>query len=50
MSEDGVLKYEILRVSGGDTAADVQLQVTQTAQSYTVSTDNMGGIVITMSY
>lgn len=48
--EDGVLKYEILRVSGGDTAADVQLQVTQTAQSYTVSTDNMGGIVITMSY
>ena len=48
--EDGVLKYEIQRVPGGDTASDVAVQVTQNCSSYVVSSDNMGGIIIAMIY
>ncbi len=48
--EDGVLKYEIVRTSGGDTTADVNVSVTSNCVSYTASTDNMGGIIVAMEY
>ena len=48
--EDGVLKYEITRMAGGTTAADVQVNVTLSAAEYTVSTDNVGGVVVCMTY
>ena len=48
--EDGVLKYEINRMAGGTTAADVQVNVTLSAAEYTVSTDNVGGVVVCMTY
>lgn len=48
--EDGELKYEITRTAGGTTAADVQAQISMAATDYTVSTDNVGGVVVCMSY
>ena len=48
--EDGVLKYEILRVEGGNTAEDVTVQISNTALNAIISTDNMGGIIIGMIY
>ncbi len=48
--EDGTLRYEILRVSGGDTASDVTVQAASKASQVSASTDNMGGIIIVMSY
>ena len=48
--EDGVLKYEIQRISGGDTASDVSVQVTQDCGTWVVSSDNMGGIIVAMVY
>ena len=48
--EDGVLKYEITRMAGGTTAADVQVNVTLSAAEYTGSTDNVGGVVVCMTY
>ena len=48
--EDGVKRYEILRVEGGASGEDVTVQVSTTAQSYSVSYDNMNGLVIAMTY
>ena len=48
--ENGVLKYEILRVEGGNTAEDVTVQISNTALNAIISTDNMGGIIIGMIY
>lgn len=48
--ENGVLRYEITRVPGGDTPADVTTQITRSAKDYTLSTDNMGGVIVCMSY
>ena len=48
--EDGVKRYEILRVEGGASGDDVTVQVSTTAQSYSVSYDNMNGLVIAMTY
>ena len=48
--EDGVKRYEILRVEGGAAAEDAVVQVSSTAQSYSVSYDNMNGLIITMTY
>ena len=43
-------RYEILRVEGGAAAEDAVVQVSSTAQSYSVSYDNMNGLIITMTY
>ena len=48
--ENGVKKYEITRVSGGVTAADVQVEISSQAKNYVVSTDNMGGIITCMEF
>ncbi len=46
--EDGELKYEIYRVSGG--YADTTVQIPKGADSYSVSSDNIGGLVISIAY
>ena len=48
--ENGVLRYEITRTAGGDTAADVSVSVSRAAKDYTLSTDNMGGVITSMTY
>ncbi len=48
--EDGALRYEIIRVSGGDTPSDVTVEVAAGCQDVSASTDNMGGIIVVMSY
>ena len=48
--QDGVLKYEIIRVPGGDTAADVTVSTSASAKETVASTDNMGGVIVTMTY
>lgn len=47
--EDGQLRYEITRVSdpGG---TSVSVQYTSAAASHSVSTDNMGGVIVAMTY
>jgi hypothetical protein len=37
-------------VEGGASGEDVTVQVSTTAQSYSVSYDNMNGLVIAMTY
>lgn len=46
--EDGVLKYEIYRVSGG--ATDTTVQLPANARDYIASADNMGGLVVAAIY
>lgn len=46
--EDGQLRYEIYRVRGGD--VDTTVAVPANAGSFTASTDNMGGVVVTAIY
>ncbi len=48
--QDGALKYEIVRQEGGTTAEDVTVNVPQNAASVSVSSDNVGGIIIAVSY
>lgn len=48
--ENGELRYEITRIPGGNTYADVVVEITRSAKNYTVSTDNMGGVIVCMSY
>ncbi len=48
--ENGQLRYEITRVAGGNTASDVTVEISRSARDYTVSTDNMGGVIVSMSY
>ena len=48
--EDGSLRYEIMRVPGGDTANDITVQAAANSVSVSASTDNMGGVIIVMSY
>ncbi len=48
--EDGVKRYEILRVEGGTTGDDVTVQANGTAKSVSVSYDNMGGLIVAMTY
>ncbi len=47
--EDGVLKYEIFRVEHPGTA-DAQLRIPAGATTYSVSTDNMGGLICAITY
>jgi len=46
--KDGELLYEIYRMEGG--YGDTTVNVPYDAQSYSVSTDNMGGLVVTLKY
>ncbi len=48
--EDGVKRYEIMYVPGGADGEDVSVQVSGQAESYSVSYDNMGALIVTMSY
>ena len=48
--EDGNLRYEIIRVSGGDTSTDATVYVSSACKEVSSSTDNMGGIIVVMSY
>ena len=43
--EDGMLKYEITRTFVGDDANSFTIQVPQRASGYSMSLDNMGGVV-----
>lgn len=45
---DGTLKYEIYRMEGG--YADTTVNIPSGAASYSVSTDNMGGLVVAIKY
>ncbi|MBE5783965.1 MAG: D-alanyl-D-alanine carboxypeptidase family protein [Clostridiales bacterium] len=47
--ENGVLKYEVVRVEYNG-SGDVQVEITRSAKDYTVSMDNMGGVIVCMSY
>ena len=47
---DGELKYEITRVPGGDTAADVTVATSAAAKETVASTDNCGGVIVAMTY
>lgn len=46
--QDGVLKYEIVRVD--DTGSSVDADVVARAKNVTASIDNMGGVIISMEY
>lgn len=46
--EEGVLKYEIYRMEGGN--SDTTVNIPKGAASYSVSTDNMNGVVVSISY
>ena len=49
--ENGKLRFEITRLPSGDTVnADATVQVTRSAKDYSVSIDNMGGVIVAMSY
>lgn len=48
--EDGELKYEIVRTEDPYNNATVSVSVSRSASDYTVSTDNMGGVVTAMYY
>ena len=48
--ENGKLRYEITRTPGGDTYADVTVSISRAARDYSLSTDNMGGIIAVMVY
>ena len=39
-----------LRTPGGDTYADVTVSISRAARDYSLSTDNMGGIIAVMVY
>ena len=47
--ENGVLKYEIVRQQVGD-AESFSVQVTNKTRNYTMSLDNMGGVVTAFEY
>lgn len=47
--ENGALKYEVVRVDYNGTG-DAQLEITRSAKDYTISMDNMGGVIVCMSY
>lgn len=46
--QDGTLKYEIYRMEGG--YADTTVNIPKGAASYSVSSDNMNGLVVAISY
>ncbi len=46
--QDGVMKYEIYRVPGGN--EDTNVSLTAGAKEYLASTDNMNGLVVAISY
>lgn len=48
--ENGQLRYEITRIPGGNTAADVTVEISRSADDYSISYDNMGGLIVSMSY
>ncbi len=48
--EDGVLRYEITRVAGGNTAAPFTAYINPNCRDYSISTDNAGGVVVGMTY
>ena len=48
--EDGVKKYEITRQQVGDDLASFSVQINQVTDNYTMSLDNMGGIVVAYEF
>lgn len=48
--ENGILRYEIVRQQISDAAASFEVNVTQKSTNYSVSLDNMGGVVTVFSY
>lgn len=48
--EDGVLKYEIVRQEVGEDANSFYVDITRNAPAYTMSLDNMGGVVTVFEY
>ena len=48
--EDGNLRYEIIRVSGGDTSSDATVYVSSSCNVVSASTDNMGVLLVVLSY
>lgn len=48
--ENGALKYEIVRQQVGDTVDPITVSVTQKTRNYTMSLDNMGGLVTVYEY
>ncbi len=48
--QDGTLKYEIIRYEGGNTTADMSVEVVARAKDTQVSIDNMGGVIVAMTY
>ena len=48
--ENGVMKYEIVRMDIGASAGDVTVEIARSARDYSVSYDNMGGVIVCMSY
>ena len=46
--QDGTLKHEIYRMEGGN--ADTTVNIPNGAASYSVSSDNMNGLVVSISY
>ena len=48
--EDGALKYEVVRFSGGNYDSGATVQLSYQARDYTVSLDNVGGVIVCMSY
>ena len=48
--EDGTLKYEITRQYIGDDAQSFTVDVTQRSNGYSISLDNMGGVITVMEY
>lgn len=48
--EEGVMKYEIVRMNIGNTSGDVTVEIARSARDYSVSYDNMGGVIVCMAY
>ncbi|MBQ8554666.1 MAG: D-alanyl-D-alanine carboxypeptidase family protein [Clostridia bacterium] len=48
--ENGVLKYEIVRQQVGDDVASFSVDTTRKTSNYTMSLDNMGGVVTVFEY
>ncbi len=46
--EDGKLKYGIFRQE--NVLADTSIRIPEAAKAYTVSADNMGGLICALSY
>ena len=48
--ENGTLKYEIVRTEAADPYGSAKVSVSKSVTDYVASTDNMGGVIVAMSY